>query len=78
MFEKFFNLLDRIRQKSPETKSAISFTISFIITLIIATFWFVDYMEKAQIKLSDRPLGEIIEPVKDFSASVNGKTDDSF
>lgn len=78
MFEKFFNLLDRIRQKSPETKSAISFTISFIITLIIATFWFVDYMEKAQIKLSDRPLVEIIEPVKDFSASVNGKTDDSF
>ena len=78
MSEKFFNLLDKIRQKPPEVKSAISFTISLIITLVIASFWFVDYMEKAQTKLSDRPLGEIIEPVKDFSASVNGSVDDSF
>lgn len=68
----FLDYLDKLRAKPENVKKSIAISISLIITIVIASVWFVSkYVTSIQETERDATVTEIQSPVSSMSATVS-------
>ena len=72
MFWKMFNLIEKLRQKSPRVKKQIAFLMSFSIALIIFVVWFsVIYPDFRQTQAKEQKVSSLEpSPISTFGQTL--------